>query len=295
MKFAYHPTMCNPAFYLELAKTAEQAGFSTITFPDSICYPKECDSTYPYNDDGSREFLDGVPFLEPFSIIPALAAVTNTIEFSTSVYKLAPRQAVTTAKFVTTLGVITNNRFHFGVGVSPWYEDFLATGERWEKRGKRMDEQIAILKGLMNGEYFSFNGEFYDIPEIKLCPAPSAPVPILIGGHSDLALKRAAKLGDGWISAGVSMDEAKTMIGKINQYRDEFGTLSHPSYQFQIMSEAGYSADGVKQLEELGVTEVIIAFRNAYEGGADNRTLEGMQAEIHWFADEVIQKVNNGV
>jgi probable F420-dependent oxidoreductase len=295
MKFAYHPTMCNPAFYLELAKTAEQAGFSTITFPDSICYPKECDSTYPYNDDGSREFLDGVPFLEPFSIIPALAAVTNSIEFSTSVYKLAPRQAVTTAKFVTTLGVITNNRFHFGVGVSPWYEDFLATGERWEKRGKRMDEQIAILKGLMNGEYFAFEGEFYDIPEIKLCPAPTTPVPILIGGHSDLALKRAAKLGDGWISAGVTIDEAKTMIGKINQYRDEFGTLSHSNYQFQIMSEAGYSADGVKQLEELGVTEVIIAFRNAYEGGEDNRTLEGMKAEINWFAEEVIHKVNDGV
>lgn len=295
MKFAYHPTMCNPAFYLELAKTAEQAGFSTITFPDSICYPKECDSTYPYNDDGSREFLDGVPFLEPFSIIPALAAVTNTLEFSTSVYKLAPRQAVTTAKFVTTLGVITNNRFHFGVGVSPWYEDFLATGERWEKRGKRMDEQIAILKGLMNGEYFAFKGEFYDIPEIKLCPAPTKPVPILIGGHSDLALKRAAKLGDGWISAGVTIDEAKTMIGKINQYRDDFGTLSHSNYQFQIMSEAGYSADGVKQLDELGVTEVIIAFRNAYEGGEDSRTLEGMKAEINWFAEEVIHKVNDGV
>ena len=292
MRFAYHPTMCNPTFYLELAKTAEQAGFSTITFPDSICYPKECDSTYPYNDDGSREFLDGVPFLEPFSIIPALAAVTNTIEFSTSVYKLAPRQAVTTAKFITTLGVITNNRFHFGVGVSPWYEDFLATGERWEKRGKRMDEQIAILKGLMSGGYFGFKGEFYDIPEIKLCPAPSAPVPILIGGHSELALKRAAKLGDGWISAGVTIEEAKTMIGKINQYRYEFDTLSHTNYQFQIMSEAGYSADGVKQLEELGVTEVIIAFRNAYEGGEDNRTLEGMQAEINWFAEEVIQKVS---
>ena len=291
MKFAYHPTMCNPAFYLELAKTAEQAGFSTITFPDSICYPKECDSTYPYNEDGSREFLDGVPFLEPFSIIPALAAVTSTLEFSTSVYKLAPRQAVTTAKFVTTLGVITNNRFHFGVGVSPWYEDFLATGERWEKRGKRMDEQIAILKGLMNGEYFAFKGEFYDIPEIKLCPAPTTPVPILIGGHSDLALKRAAKLGDGWISAGVTINEAKTMIDKINQYRDEFGTLSHSNYQFQIMSEAGYSVGGVKQLEDLGVTEVIIAFRNAYEGGEDNRTLEGMKAEINWFAEEVISKI----
>jgi len=263
-----------------------------LTLPDSICYPKECDSTYPYNEDGSREFLDGVPFLEPFSIIPAMAAVTNTLEFSTSVYNLAPRQAVTTAKFVTSLGVITNNRFHFGVGVSPWYEDFLATGERWKKRGKRMDEQISILKGLMGGEYFAFKGEFYDIPEIKLCPVPTQPVPILIGGHSDLALKRAAKLGDGWISAGVSLEQADQMIKKINLLRDEYGTISRQDFQFQIMSEAGYSIDGVKKLQELGVTEVIIAFRNAYEGGPDNRTLEGMKSEINWFSEEVIQKIN---
>ena len=291
MKFAYHPTMCNPAFYLQLAKTAEQAGFNTITFPDSICYPKECDSTYPYNDDGSREFLDGVPFLEPFSIIPALAAVTENIEFSTSVYKLAPRQAVTTAKFVTTLGVITNNRFHFGVGVSPWYEDFLATGERWEKRGKRMDEQITIIKGLMSGDYFSFKGEFYDIPEIKLCPAPTKSVPILIGGHSDLALKRAARIGDGWISAGLNLEDTKMFINKINGYRAEFGTMDHPNFQFQVMGEAAYSVDGIKSLEDIGATEVIVSFRNAYEGGPDKRTLEGMIQEIKWYSEEVINKI----
>ena len=292
MRFSYHPSMCDPSFYLELGKEAEAAGFDAITFPDSICYPKECDSTYPYNDDGSREFLDGVPFLEPFSIIPAIAAVTDKLEFSTSVYKLAPRQAVTTAKFVTTLGVMTNNRFHFGVGVSPWYEDFLATGERWEKRGKRMDEQIDILKGLMNGEYFAYKGEFYDIPELKLCPVPTKPVPILIGGHSKLALKRAARVGDGWISAGLSLEETKTLIDQINEFRDEFGTLDHPNYQFQVMGEAAYSPDGIKKLEDLGATEVIVAFRNTYEGGPDERTLEGMRAEINWYAEEVINKSN---
>ena len=104
MKFSYHPSMCNPSFYLELGKTAEDAGFDVITFPDSICYPKECDSTYPYNDDGSREFLDGVPFLEPFSIIPAIAAITEKLEFSTSVYKLAPRQAALQLNLLQHLG-----------------------------------------------------------------------------------------------------------------------------------------------------------------------------------------------
>jgi len=291
MRFSYHPSMCNPSFFLDLGKAAEAAGFHAITFPDSICYPKECDSTYPYNDDGSRDFLDGVPFLEPFSLIPAIAAVTEKLEFSTSVYKLAPRQAVTTAKFVTTLGVMTNNRFHFGVGVSPWYEDFLATGERWEKRGKRMDEQIDILKGLMHGDYFTYKGEFYDIPELKLCPAPTKAVPILIGGHSKPALRRSAK-NDGWISAGLDLEATKYHIDQINEYRKEFGTMDHPNYQFHVSGADAYSPEGVKQLEALGATDITVAFRNTYEGGEDDRTLEGMIAEINWYAEEVIRKVN---
>ena len=142
----------------------------------------------------------------------------------------------------------------------------------------------------MNGEYFAYKGEFYDIPELKICPAPSKPVPILIGGHSKLALKRAARVGDGWISAGLSLEETKNLIDQINIYRDEFGTLDHPNYQFQVMGEAAYSPQGIKQLEELGATEVIVAFRNTYEGGSDERTLDGMKAEIDWYAEEVINK-----
>ena len=153
-----------------------------------------------------------------------------------------------------------------------------------------MDEQIEILKGLMNGNYFAYKGEFYDIPELKLCPAPTKPVPILIGGHSELALKRAARLGDGWISAGLDLEKTKDLIDQINIFRNEYGTLSHPNYQFQVMGEAAYSPDGVKQLEDLGATEVIVAFRNTYEGGPDTRTLESMLAEINWYAEEVINK-----
>ena len=93
----------------------------------------------------------------------------------------------------------------------------------------------------MGGDYFGYKGEFYDIPELKLCPVPTKPVPILIGGHSNLALKRAARVGDGWISAGLSLEETEELINKINNFREEFGTLDHPNYQFQVMGEAAYS------------------------------------------------------
>ena len=82
----------------------------------------------------------------------------------------------------------------------------------------------------------------------------------------------------------------ESLIDQINVFREEYGTLDHPNYQFQVMGEAAYSPDGVKQLEDLGATEVIVAFRNTYEGGVDERTLEGMIAEINWYAEEVINK-----
>ena len=97
----------------------EQAGFDTFTFPDSICYPKEGSDVYPYNDDGTREFLDGVPFLEPFVAIPYLAARTEKLRFTTSVVKLAIRQPLIVAKQLSTLGVMLGDRFGFGVGISP--------------------------------------------------------------------------------------------------------------------------------------------------------------------------------
>ena len=82
------------------------------------------------------------------------------------------------------------------------------------------------------------------------------------------------------------------MIKRINDYRSEFGTINHPNFQFQVMGEAAYSPQGIKALENLGATEVIVAFRNTYEGGPDLRTLEGMIAEINWYAEEVIHKSN---
>lgn len=291
MRFAYHATMCQPEYYLPLAIAAEEAGFDTFTLPDSICYPEESDSKYPYNGTGDREFLDGVPFLEPFSLIPAMGAVTTKLHFSTSVMKLAIRQPVVVAKSVTTIGVLTNNRFTFGVGISPWPDDFAACQIPWEKRGKRMDEMIDIVKGLMSGEYFSYDGEIFQIDSMKLTPAPTKPVPILIGGHSKAALRRAARVADGFIHAGGSFDDLKGTIDQINDFRKEFGRDKEP-FEYQSMSADAFSPDGVKRLEDIGVQEAIVAFRNPYEDGKDTQTLEEKIGALRWFAENVIQKTS---
>lgn len=290
MRFGYHATMCNPAFYAELAKAAEAAGFDTFTLPDSICYPEHADSKYPYNDDGSREFLDGVPFIEPFSLIPWMAAVTSKLKFSTSVLKLPIRNPVLLAKSITSVAVLTNNRFELGIGLSPWKEDFDATGTDYASRGERMGEMIEIIRGLSTGEYFGYESEYYKIPRIKLCPVPTKPVRILYGSHSGPGLRRAARLCDGWISAGGHMNEIADMIGRLKDYRKEYGRENTP-FDIQIMGPEVYHPDTVKRLIDLGANEVLAAFRDAYAGGADNRTLESMISEMNHYAETVIKPV----
>ena len=288
MKFAYHATMCDPEFYLPLTQAAEAAGFDTFTFPDSICYPKEGSDVYPYNDDGTRDFLDGVPFLEPFVAIPYLAASTEHIRFTTSVIKLAVRQPAIVAKQLSTLGVMIGDRFGFGVGISPWPEDFLACQIDWEKRGKRMDEMMEIVNGLMTGEYFGYDGEIFQLDPIKLTPVPKHHIPLLVGGHAKPALRRAARLGDGWISAGSSVEELQGRIAQIEEYRKEFGR-EEGAFEYHAMTEAAYSAEGLDDLAGAGVTEVIIAFRNPYDGTPDTQSLEEKIGMINWYAENVIQ------
>ena len=286
MRFSLQVGLCDPGHYLPMARAAEEAGFQGIAVSDSICYPREASSKYPYNKDGSREFLESVPFVEALVSVAAMAAVTERVRFSTFVYKLGVRQAPVVAKQVQGIQVLSGNRFDFGVGISPWEEDFAVCGVPWEKRGKRLDEQIEILRGLETGEYFGFQGELHDMPANKMCPVPSEPTNILIGGHSEVALKRAARVGDGWMCAGADLEQLGAYIRRIGELREEFGTAQRPFKIFTTGQDA-FTREGIAQLEEIGVTDVIIGFRNVYEMEPD-KSLEEKFAMLQWYAGEFI-------
>jgi probable F420-dependent oxidoreductase len=288
MRFTYAESMCDPSHYLPLAMAADQAGWTSFTVPDSIIYPEHSDSKYPYTPDGNREFLDGRPFIEPFSLIPAMGAVTERLRFTTFVVKLPIRLPVLVAKSAASVAVLTGNRFGFGVGLSPWPEDFRACGQDWKSRGKRMDEMIEIIRGLMTGEYFEYHGAYYDIDSLKICPTPTEPLPILIGGHAEPALRRAARLADGWMHAGGDQQTLERLIARLGELRREYGREREP-FEIHVISMDAYTIDGVRRLEDLGVTDVIVGFRNAYE--PDTQTLEQKTDALRQFADNVISKL----
>jgi hypothetical protein len=150
-----------------------------------------------------------------------------------------------------------------------------------------MNEMIEIIRGLEAGEYFSYKGEFYDLQSAKICPGVTQPIPILIGGHSEPALKRAARLGDGWMHAGGDPAELDTYLARLHELRVEAGREKEP-FEVHAISMDGYSVDGLKRLEDRGITDVIIGFRDFYRGG--DVSYEEKLQPIEQYANDIIAK-----
>ncbi len=280
--------MTDPSFYVPLARAAEAAGYTSMVVADSVAYPRESDSTYPYTPDGSREFLANKPFVETFVLTTAMAAATTTLRFTPFVLKLPIRPPVLVAKQAASIAALFGNRLALGVGISPWPEDFEIMGVDFARRGKRMDECIDIVRGLCSGDYFEFHGECYDLPAIKINPVPAQPLPILIGGHSDAALRRAARRGDGWMHAGSDPAELDHLLTTLAALRAEYGTRE--DFEVHVISADAYTPDGVQRLADKGVTDVIVGFRIPYTVAADTEPLQTKIDHLNRFAERVIAK-----
>lgn len=293
MKFAIPISMVDLSFYVPLAQAAEAAGFDVILLSDSICYPEVSDSTYPYNGDGTREFLENKPFPETMLAMAAMGATTERIEFCPFVLKMPVRHPVILAKQATSLAVMTGNRIQLGVGTSPWPDDYQVMGVPWEGRGKRFEECIEIVRGLSEGGYYEFHGRFYDFPPIKLNPTPTEPIPILIGGHGDINIRRTAQLADGWMSATFLTDEQLTeVLNRMFDLRKENGRSG--DFAVYATSLHSFSPDGIRRLEDMGVTHTMggLSRFNPYGVEADHETLQEKIDAINRYADDVIQKVS---
>ena len=214
---------------------------------------------------------------------------TSTIEFHTFVLKMPIRHPVIYAKEATSLAVITGDRFVLGVGTSPWPDDYEIVELPWEGRGRRFDECIEIVRGFAAGGYFEFHGEFYDFPAIKMEPVPTRPIPVLIGGHADANLRRAARLGDGWMGAGGMLDDLIPMIDRMNDLRHEYGRSREP---FDVYATAPESFTARRRQAPRGPR------RDAHVGGfgrfnpygleTDPESLQEKVDNLNRYADEVI-------
>ena len=288
MRFTVPFPMLPADHLLPLARAAEEAGFDAIAVPDSVFYPEAVSADYPYTPDGSRFWAAETPFVDPFVAVAAMAAVTERIRFYTNVVKLPIRSPLLVAKQVSTLAALSHDRFALGVGLSWMPEEFAWTGTEKRTRGARTDEAIEIIRAVCAGggpQWVEYHGHHYDFERLMISPAPEQPVPIYVGGHAEPSLRRAARLGDGWISANSTLDDLGPIIAELHRHLDERGRAGAPFVVSALAIDA-FGQDGFRRMEELGVTDAQVVPWFFY--GGDPEALPTQLDALARFGDEVI-------
>jgi len=250
---------------IEIAKMAEDMGFEGIMGADHGFVAKDMVSKYPYSTDGVPPITGDMPYPDVFTTITAMAMVTERLKFSNMVYVLPLRHPVEVAKSAANVARISKNRLKLGVGVGWMKEEFNAYHIDFHKRGKIMDECIEIMCKLWQGGYQEHHGEFYDFDLIQIVPVPSTKdIPFYFGGVSEPARRRAARVGEGWIGAGNTLDEVPGLLSDFDNWRREYGRENEPFETIiPLMGEGDMmNIDGLKHAEELGMTSAVSGFRN---------------------------------
>jgi probable F420-dependent oxidoreductase len=269
-----------------LAICAEQVGFDAIALPDSLFYMETAAEDYPYTPDGSRMWNADTPWVDPLIAAGAMGAVTSTLNFYTNVLKLGSRNPLLLARQVGSVANLTNNRFGFGVGIGWAPEEFEWCGVPYKKRGARVDEMIDVIKLVLAGGMVEFHGQFYDFDKLQMSPAPAKPVPFYVGGHTDVALRRAARIGDGWTSAMMTLAQLAETVGKLDALRAEYGRADVP-FEIQAVCIDKFGVDGHRELAQAGVTDNIV-IPWIFDGLAFDAPLEKKTDSLKRFADTYI-------
>ena len=248
---------------LDVAVAAEKAGLDSIWVADHVVIPTASATQYPYHPDGTP-FTAQDGFLEALTTLAVVAGATERLRLGTSVMVLPIRDPVLAAKMAATLDVLSNGRLTLGVGGGWWREEFAALSSSFSNRGARLDEQLQVMRALWSGDPVRFNGTHYQFDEVSCRPAPLQPggPPILIGGTSPAAIRRAGRLGNGWHAVGASPQE-------IIAARSDLASAAHEAgrdpAEIIVSASTGVSRDRertrsrLQALAEAGVETVVLA------------------------------------
>ena len=270
-------------FVRGFAQATESLGFRSLFAPEHVVFFASYDSKYPYTEDGSANWGPDTGIYDPLFVCQAAAEVTTTLRFCTGVLILPQRPALLTAKEVLTLDHFTNGRFELGVGSGWSWEEYAALGVPFERRGKRLDEYIEAIRVAWADDRASYHGEFVNFENAVLNPKPVGAdgIPIIIGGDSPAAMRRAARLGDGWYGWWAQPD-LEAHLDELHQIMDDHDrSVTDDDFSFKVglpigtesLDEIAAKAD---QASKLGVDEFVL--------GAAVRTSD-MEATLRSYAE----------
>lgn len=255
MKFCNAMIGADPLDWKHLAQVAEEVGFDWASVSDHVVYPSYLESKYPYTPDGSPQFSPDEYWPDVWVAISAMAAATTRLRFMTNIYVLPLRNPFVVAKAVGSVSYMSSGRVALGIGAGWMREEFELLEQPFDRRGKRMDEMLEVMRTLWSGGMVDHHGEFYDFDPLEMKPAPPVQVPVYVGGDSEVAFARAAH-HEGWIGVHykprVLIEHCRTM----QRAREDAGTAERP---FEIVASplAVPSRDLIDDLEGVGVTTIL--------------------------------------
>ena len=249
-----------------MAAELEDAGFDSIWVSDHIVFPVETTSRYPFAADGRPTWPFESPYLEPMVVLGAVTAATKRAAIGTSVTIAPMRNPVLLAKQAASIDVMSGGRLVLGVGAGWLREEFEALDADFEHRGAVLAEWIEIARACWSGRAGPHNGKHYSIPAaIHVLPRPAGPLPILVGGMSRHALRRAGAVADGWLGQfaieSLSEREVENAVAAIRREAEAAGRSAEPRVVIRITGAANAPeavASRLRSLAGAGATEVIV-------------------------------------
>jgi probable F420-dependent oxidoreductase len=280
--FANAGPMARPELAALLAEEAEAAGVESLWTVEHPVIPVGYQSQYPYNSSGKAPGAEVSDIPDPFVWLAYVAARTTRIQLGTGIVILPLRNPVIAAKQIATLDQLSGGRVQLGIGVGWLQEEFEAVGVPWERRGLRTDEAVAAMRALWSDTPASYSGETVSFADCIALPKPvrAGGVPIVIGGHTEPAARRAGRLGDGFFPGKGSVEELSHLVNVLREAADEAG---RDASAIELTTGMPKSVDQLGPLVELGFTRFIVP-PPAYDEA-------GIRSGFARLAEDVISKL----
>ena len=287
MKFWQAITWAETDQLIEIARFAEEMGFHGLMSGDHAVYPESIVPNYPYSESGVPPMQPDDEYPDQTAIFAAMAAVTSKLLFTCGVYVLPLRNPHEVARASATLAILSDNRFILGVGIGWMKEEFDIYGVDFHQRGKITDEIIEVLQSLWSGQMVEYHGAHFDFPRVQLSPAPSTHPPIYVGGSSEIALRRAARVGGGYIGAGTAPDDVGPLLQRLNELRQEYGR-DHLPFEAMIDISASPSLTLYQRLADRGL-ESTVAPPFQYALGKKHSTVDEKKQFMETYAESIMR------
>ncbi|KAA8970019.1 LLM class F420-dependent oxidoreductase [Mycobacterium sp.] len=268
MKFGIPLARAHPGLWLDLTKRAEALGFESVWLPEHLVLPIAMSGS-PHHGTSHPPIPPQTPVFDALNYLSFLAGQTATIRLGTHVYNIGLRHPFVSARAAATLDVVSAGRFDFGVGASWLREEWDAVGLDFDSRGARVDEALLVCRALWTEPTIEHHGRFFDFGAVAFEPKPVQPggPPLHIGGDGKAALRRVARLGDGWLPMNHTVASLPDSVALLTALWADHGRSGQPQISTSVPIS---SADDVRRAAEAGVQRLIVApwqrTRDALEG-----------------------------